>query len=235
MNAGRTRPPDALLKVERPTTTLKELALEKLRGAILGFHFQPGERLVERRLTGMLGVSRTVVREVLRHLEAEGLVETLPYHGPVVARLDLATVDQIYELRAAIEVLATRACAEHIDARDLERLEKAMKAIEKAFKNGDMARILEQTTRFYEIVFISAGKTVAWNVFSNLNARINQLRAMTLSSEGRSRTGPAELRRILDAIRNHDPDAAERACREHVQRAHEIARLQLQCKDEAPP
>lgn len=227
MNAGKANNTD-LFKVHRPTTTLKELALVKLRGAILGFHFQPGERLVERRLADMLGVSRTVVREVLRHLEAEGLVETLPYHGPVVARLDVDTVDQIYELRTVIEVLATRACAEHIESRDQERLEKAMTAIEKAFSEEDMVRILEKTTRFYEIVFSSAGKIMAWNVFSNLNARINQLRAMTLSSEGRSKTGPAELRRILDAIKNRDPDTAEYACREHVQRAHEIARRQLQ-------
>jgi len=226
MNAGKTGDADTL-KVERPTTTLKELALDKMRNAILGFHFQPGERLVERRLAEMLGVSRTVVREVLRYLEAEGLVETLAYQGPVVARLDLDTVDQIYELRAVVEVLATRACAEHIGTRDLERLRETLRAIEGGFKDGDMVQVLEETTHFYAIIFTSAGKTVAWNVFRNLNARINQLRAMTLSSEGRSKTGPAELRLIVEAIGRHDPDGAERACREHVRQAHDIARRRL--------
>lgn len=226
MRTTKTTDADAL-KVERPTTTLKELALDKMRTAILGFRFQPGERLVERRLAELLGVSRTVVREVLRHLEAEGLVETLPYQGPAVARLDADTVDQIYELRAAIEILATRACAERIGARDLARLEAALTAIEAAFEEADLMWLLEKTTRFYAIIFSSAGKTVAWQVFRNLNARINQLRALTLSSQGRSRTGPVELRRILEAIRDHDPDAAERACREHVARAHDIARRQL--------
>lgn len=216
-----------VLRVERPTATLKELALDKLRDAILGFRFQPGERLVERRLADMLGVSRTVVREVLRHLEAEGLVESLAYQGPVVARLNIDTVDQIYELRAVIEVLATRACAERISARDLASLEKTLQAIEHGFKREDLMRVLEETTHFYAVIFTSAEKTVAWDVFRNLNARINQLRAMTLSSEGRSTTGPRELRRILEAIQRGDPDAAEHACREHVQRAHEIARHQL--------
>ena len=222
----KTSDADAL-KVERPTTTLRALALDKMHNAILGLHFQPGERLVERRVAQMLGVSRTVVREVLRHLEAEGLVETLPYQGPVVARLDADTADQIYELRAAIEALATRACAERIDARDLERLDTALAAIDAAFKDADLMRLLEETTRFYAIIFTSAGKTVAWQVFRNLNARINQLRAVTLSFEGRSQTGPAEMRRILEAIREGDPDAAERACREHVAHAHDIARTQL--------
>lgn len=216
-----------LLRVQRPTATLKELALDKMRDAILGFHFKPGERLVERRLAEMLGVSRTVVREVLRHLETEGLVETLAYQGPVVARLDVDTVDQIYELRAAVEVLAARACAERISERDLDRLGETLAAIESAFQEGDLVRLLEETTHFYAIIFTSAGKTVAWNVFRNLNARVNQLRSMTLSSEGRSRTGPPELHRIVEAIRHRDPDAAENACREHVRSAHEIARRQL--------
>ncbi|MGA8261433.1 MAG: GntR family transcriptional regulator [Arenicellales bacterium] len=230
MNATKSK--DAgLLKVERPTTTLKELALDKMRNAILGFHFQPGERLVERRLAEMLGVSRTVVREVLRHLETEGLVETFAYQGPVVARLNAETVDQIYELRAVIEVMATRACAGRIGKRDLERLTETLAAIEAGFEDRDMVRVLEETTHFYAIIFTSADKTVAWQVFRNLNARINQLRAVTLSSEGRSKSGPLELRRILDAIRDHDPDAAERACREHVERAHEIARRQLQATE----
>jgi DNA-binding GntR family transcriptional regulator len=218
---------DHALKIERPTTTLKELALDKLRDAILAFHFEPGERLVERRLADMLGVSRTVVREVLRHLEAEGLVETLAYQGPVVARLDRETVDQIYELREAIEVLATRACAERIGDRDLKALENALQSIEQAFRDSDMARVLAETTHYYEIIFTSANKTVAWDIFRNLNARINQLRAMTLSSAGRSKSGPAELRRIFEAIQRRDPDAAEAACREHVQQAYSIARLQL--------
>lgn len=224
---------DGGLRVERPTTTLKTLALDKLRDAILSFHFQPGERLVERRLADRLGVSRTVVREVLRHLEAEGLVETLVYQGPVVARLDVATADQIYELREVIEVLATRACAERIGVRDIERLERTLGAIERAFEHHDMVRVLKETTRFYKVIFSSADKTVAWNVFRNLNARINRLRAMTLSSEGRSTSGPGELREILEAIQRHDADAAERACREHVQRAHEIARRQLRDTVEA--
>lgn len=228
MNPGRNTTDDGKLRVERPTTTLKELALDKLRDAILSFHFQPGERLVERRMADLLGVSRTVVREVLRHLEAEGLVETLAYQGPVVARLDVATVDQVYELREVIEVLATRACASRATDKDIERLAQCLSAIESAFEGRDMVRVLEETTHFYEVIFTCADKTVAWNVFRNLNARINQLRAMTLSSAGRSTAGPRELRDILDAIRSRDAAAAEQACRRHVRQAHDIARRQLQ-------
>jgi GntR family transcriptional regulator, trigonelline degradation regulator len=216
------------LRVVRPTTTLRELALETMRDAILGFHFAPGERLVERRLGDLLGVSRTVVREVLRHLEAEGLVETLPHQGPMVAQLDAETIDQIYEMRATIEAMAARACAERIGEEGLAQLRAALTSIEHAFAVSDMRGLLEATTRFYEALFRAGGKNVAWDVVRNLNTRINHLRAMTLSSEGRSQTGPEEMRRIVEAVEARDPDAAERACRHHVECAHDIARKQLQ-------
>ena len=219
---------DAGLRVDRSAKTLREQTVERLRDAILNFQFEAGERLVERSLCEKLGVSRTVVREALRHLEAEGLVETLPHQGPVVARLDPETIDQIYEMRAVIEAMAARACAERIDEAGCARLRSALSSIERAFADADILRLLEATTLFYEILFRAGGKDVAWDVVRNLNARINHLRAMTLSSEGRSRTGPQEMRRIVEAIEARDPDAAEAACRRHVERAHEIARNQLQ-------
>lgn len=212
------------MKIERNTKTLRELALERMRDAILSRRFQPGDRLVERVLCEQLGVSRTVVREVLRHLEAEGLVETLPHQGPIVARLDPEQAAQIYELRAALEALAARACALHATAEDLDRLAAAMERIEHAFEAGDLRAVLDATTDFYEIMFLSAGKTVAWTIVQSLNARISHLRMATLGSAGRQSTGPAEMRRIVDAIRARDAEAAEAACLDHVNQAARIAR-----------
>ena len=75
------------LRIKRRTTTLRQQVLEALRNAILDFQFKPGDRLVERELCEMTGVSRTSVREALRHLESEGLVENVPNKGPTVATL----------------------------------------------------------------------------------------------------------------------------------------------------
>ncbi|MBI3145489.1 MAG: GntR family transcriptional regulator, partial [Pseudogulbenkiania sp.] len=100
------------LKIDRSVKTLRELTLEKMRDAILSAYFKPGERLVERALCEELGVSRSIVREVLRHLETEGLVESIPHQGPVVATLDADKAAQIYEIRALLEGHAARLCAE---------------------------------------------------------------------------------------------------------------------------
>ena len=211
------------LKVDRAVKTLRELALEKLRDAILVQRFKPGERLVERMLCEELGVSRTVVREALRHLEAEGLVDSIPHQGPVVARIDTESAAQIYELRAALEALAARAAAERITNAELDRLHDALERIKEGFADRDMPSILRATSEFYETVFLAGGKTVAWTIVQSLNARINHLRAMTLGSRGRQQQGPREMHRIFDALRKQDPVAAERACLQHVQSAAAIA------------
>src|SRR5215831_3449579 len=122
---------DGTLRVDRSIKTLRELTLEKLRDAILNLRFKPGERLVERHLCDQLGVSRTVVREVLRHLEAEGLVETVARQGPIVARLDPTQVAEIYELRGLLEANAARACAEKVTPAIIEDLRGIRRKIEK--------------------------------------------------------------------------------------------------------
>jgi DNA-binding GntR family transcriptional regulator len=211
------------LRVDRSARTLRELALEKLRDGILDFHFKPGERLVERTLCEKLGVSRTVVREALRHLETEGLVETLPQQGPAVARPDLSQAAQVYEIRALLEAEASRAAALRATPADVARLNDANDEIQQAFSTGTSRDVLKATTAFYEILFTVAGKTVAWQVVHGLNARINHLRAMTIATPRRAHTALQEMRRLLDAIEARDGEAAARASFDHVQTVSTLA------------
>lgn len=228
---------DALpsLKVERRTTTLRELALEKMRTAILEAHFQPGERLVERSLCEGLGVSRTVVREVLRHLEAEGLVDSIPNQGPIVAVIGAETAAQIYEIRALLEGDAAMACARHADDGVVSQLAECIADIERAFEERDHQAVRELTTTFYEAMFHGGGRRVAWEIVQTLNARINRLRAMTIASEDRGRQAVAEMNLILDAIRSHDAQRARDAATGHVARVAVIAAQLLRHSDERQP
>lgn len=221
---------DALpsLKVERPTTTLRELALEKMRTAILEAHFRPGERLVERSLCEELGVSRTVVREVLRHLETEGLVDSIPNQGPIVARLEAGTVAEIYEIRALLEGDAAMACARHADEAVIARLAGCIAQIQQAFEEHAHKTVREITTTFYEAMFHGGGKNVSWEIVQTLNARINRLRAMTIASDDRGRQAVQEMNRIVDAIRARDAQRACDAATAHVARVAHIAAELLQ-------
>jgi len=211
------------LKVERPNKTLRALALDKLRNAILDFQFRPGDRLVERNLCEALGVSRTIVREVLRHLESEGLVVTPPHQSPTVFEPDLDTTEQIYELRMGLEGMAGRAAARLATPADIKRLQELSDRIREALKSRDGHGSRQATSDFYETLFLCGGKKVAWSIVQSLYARIAYLRAITIKGPGRTTTGPAEMQRIVDAVKSHNEKAAERACVEHVRHAAEIA------------
>lgn len=216
-----------LLKVDRTTKTLRELTLEKMRGAIFSGHFKPGERLVERQLCEQLDVSRSVVREVLRHLETEGLVESVPHQGPVVATLDADRAAQIYEIRALLEGQAARLCAEKASDAAIAHLARLNEHTQAAFREGDFAEVLMRTTAFYKAMFAAAGLSMAWDIVQSLNARINRLRAMTISSAGRSTEASIEMARIVHALQQRDPQAAQDASQAHVRRVAEIAAQRL--------
>jgi GntR family transcriptional regulator, trigonelline degradation regulator len=215
------------LKVERPNVTLRELALQKMRTAILDARFLPGDRLVERALCEELGVSRTVVREVLRHLETEGLIQTLPNQGPIVAILDTASAAEIYEIRALLEGEAAMACAMCSDEAIVAALDECIGHIQHAFDTQDHHSVRDLTTAFYERMFIGGRKHVAWEIVQSLTARINRLRALTIASDDRGHQAVQEMQQILAAIRAHDGPRARDAARAHVERVAEIARALL--------
>jgi DNA-binding GntR family transcriptional regulator len=216
------------LRIERSTKTLRTLALERMREAIMSFHFQPGERLVERPLCEQLGVSRSVVREVLRQLETEGLVQMIPGHGPAVAQPDPSRTDEIYELRALLEGIAARSCAESASDEQIESLGDALEKLLKAWSSGVPLEVMRATGNFYEELFNAAGKCIAWEIVQGLNVRINQLRSMTIASSNRREPAISEMKEIMSAIRARDGDAAERAARHHVELAWRIAQDLLQ-------
>lgn len=221
------------LKIDRSNKTLRELTLETLREAILDSRFRPGERLVERTLCDLTGVSRTVVREVLRHLESEGLVETLPHHGPIVARPNPAQAAQIYEIRELLETGAASACAANATKEDIARLSAAVDAIEAAFAGGAPHGVLRATSEFYEKMFRIAEKTVAWGVVQSINVRINHLRALTISTPGRATASIAEMRRLVEAIGKNDRTAAFDASRDHIRTVSNLARQTLESQKAA--
>lgn len=215
------------IKVDRNQKTLRELTLEKVRSAIFSQYFKPGQRLVERTLCDELDVSRTVVREVLRHLETEGLVESVPQQGPIVAVIDADTTRQIYELRALLEGHAAAACALRRSDASLQGMTATLARIEAAFAAPDLQAVMEQTGVFFRTMFEAAGDTVAWGVVNSLNARINRLRVITIASPQRGSAAPREMHRLLAAIRAQDADAARLAAQTHVQNAQAIAMATL--------
>ena len=162
-------------------------------------------------------------------LETEGLVEMIPGHGPAVARPDLNRTDEIYELRALLEGIAARACAQSATDHQIAALDRAFEELLKAWASSEPIKVMRATTAFYEELFDAAGKRIAWEIVQGLNVRINQLRSMTIASTDR-RPAIAEMTAIMNAIRSRNPDQAEVAARHHVEQAWHIAQQLLRSK-----
>lgn len=209
-------------KIEARPQTLRQIALDRVRDAIMEGRIAPGERLVERTLGDQLGVSRSVIREVIRNLESEGLVENTTA-GPRLSTISPDQARQIYEIRMQLESAAVAACANLATSDTVTELRAALAAIAAAHKAKNPVDALRATTHFYEIIFRVGAHDIAWEIVQRLNSRISQMRAMTLSVVGRQAAGLERLSRIVDAIANRNAEAAADACREHVSEAGSIA------------
>jgi len=212
-------------RVAGTTTTTRERTIDALRKAILDQHFKPGDRLVERELCDLTGVSRTSLREALRHLEAEGLVQNIPHRGTVVATVTEDDARKIYQLRGAIEGLVGRLFAERATAAEQAALADAAKRYETAIKARDVDTVLEALITFYDIMFDGCGNDLAAAMIRSLRARMQYLRTTTTlryTAEDQHRS-VENFRRIVAAIKAKDPDAAAAACVAQVDHAAAIA------------
>ena len=213
--------------VHREAAPLRTQVVGLLRDAIVSAEFAPGERLIERTLCDRFEVSRTVVREALRQLESEGLVEMVPNRGPVVATVTAADAKALYEVREVLEALAGRAFAERATATQRATLKRRLKACETTLDQGDLARILAAKDAFYEALLDGAGNPVARATLLGIHDRTSLLRGMTLQAPGRSVHTLRELRAITAAAVSGDPAAAWSACENHVRSAAAVAMEQL--------
>nr|WP_170541886.1 GntR family transcriptional regulator [Ruegeria arenilitoris] len=212
-----------LTKIDHPPATLRDMVQERMREAIIEGVFQPGERLVERPLCDQLGVSRTVIRETIRYLEAEGLVEILPGRGPIVASITRDEARQIYDIRRMLETAAAENCARNITSDRAGSLHGALVWLKQGFVDKTPGSILRATSDFYSEIFEGAGHHVAWDVVQRLNGRISRLRMMTLTATERDRPGIEHMEAICSAIQSGDPSAARRAVERHLDDAASVA------------
>lgn len=212
-----------LVAIPRSPAPLRLQVLEELRQSIIAGRLQPGARLVERELIGMLGVSRTVIREALRQLESEGLVAIIPNKGPVVRELTLAEARELYTIRAVLEGLAARLFVENATPEQLQQLQQALEQIAAAYREGGTEMVLETKNRFYEVLSEGAGSGTLSSMLGSLHGRIRRWRALGLShpqrSPQRSRESIENLRGVLDALRRGDAEAAEKRMRDEVTKA----------------
>jgi DNA-binding GntR family transcriptional regulator len=213
-----------LAPIGRIAAPLRTQVLDALREAILSTQFAPGQRLIERELIDMTGVSRTTIREVLRELAAEGLVETVPQKGAVVVSLGAEEVEELYEIREVLEGHLVKRFVEQASDADVRALREAMTALDDHVAQGaDTAALVAAKDRLYEVLLDGAGNATLRSSLSRLHARVSFLRASSMSSgPDRPAQAAAELRRLVEAVEARDADGAVEAVVTHVRAAARV-------------
>jgi DNA-binding GntR family transcriptional regulator len=218
---------DLSMRVAAVAAPVRQQVAEVLRAAITSGRFAPGQRLVEKDLCELTGVSRASVREALRQLESEGLIETLPNRGPWVSRLSPQDAVSIYQVRGALEALAAQLFATQASDGQVAELEAAVQVLEQAYKARDVDRIVDAKRRFYAVLYQGSGNSMIGSILNTMNARITMLRRVSLSSPKRGPASLREIRAVLAAIKRRDPQAAYEASLHHIQQAAKIALASL--------
>jgi DNA-binding GntR family transcriptional regulator len=213
-------------QVLRPVSTLRQQVIEGLRLCITDLTFRPGDRLIERELCEMLGVSRTLIREALSQLVAEGLIQIIPHKGPIVAVITQAEAKGLYEVRAALEALAGWHFTERASAEQRDALVEALKelAVIRDMKTEESILLfLKQKARFYDVILEGAGNPVLTEMLRLVHTRVMMLRATTLSQAGRLEESYGEISAIVDAVKRNQPAETAAACQRHVEQAEKLA------------
>lgn len=222
--------PDTLRVVPQP---IRRQVENGLRDAIARGRFAPGEHLPDRRLCEVFGASRSVVREAVRLLEAEGLVTVIPNRGPFVAFLSVEEAAQIYEVRGVLEALAGDGFARRATEADRAELRRVHEELAAAGPAADRETLLALKQRFYAVLLRGCGNPYVARMLEPLLKRISQLRATSMSAPGRVQQTVLELRRVVEAIDQRDARAAAEACAYHVRCAAEVALGVLRAREQA--
>lgn len=200
---------------------LREIVFESIREAILNGVFKPGERLMEIQLAEELGVSRTPVREAIRILELENFVIMVPRKGAYVAGVSLKDVAEVFEIRSALEGLAASLAAERITDSELEQMEQALlyRAQE---EETELEQSVKSDTDFHALVYRASRNERLIQILANLREQIQRFRTTSLAVPGRMKAAIEEHWAILEALKNHDSEAAQSLTIAHIETAENV-------------
>lgn len=196
-----------------------DFTINALREGIRDHSFAPGQRLIVADITKRLGVSAGPVREAIRRLNGEGLVDVQPNRGAVVRRFEAADIAEIFSVREAVEARAAELAALNIDLGDNRRRldEIAAEAAEATAEGG--TRYIDHNARFHRLIYDMAGNAKLREVAEGLTLPIYRMQFHQLMVRRSAVDSAGDHERIMTAIRAGDADAAFRAMRDHVRRS----------------
>lgn len=195
---------------------LRDVVFNTLRRAILTGELKPGERLMEIHLANRLGVSRTPIREAIRKLELEGLVTMIPRRGAEVAQITEKSLQDVLEVRRALDALCAELACDRITFDEKEALKNACDEFEEATKTGDVTTIAGADVALHDIIVRATGNQRLIQLINNLSEQMYRYRFEYIKDEKGHENLVNEHRMIYESIQQGDKEKAAEAARLHI-------------------
>jgi DNA-binding GntR family transcriptional regulator len=215
--------PDESLNTQQaiPRQTLTTAVADRLRDKILRGEFREGEQLRQHAIADELAVSRIPVREAFRQLEAEGLIKIIDHRGAMVAALSPDEIQELFDIRAALESVTLRQSVPRLTDDDLARAEKALGAYELALGDeSDFDVWGELHWKFHSTLYAAANRTRSLSLIQTINNNADRyIRLHILFSRDAHRHARDEHRAILELCRRRDAEGACRLLEQHISKA----------------
>lgn len=208
------------LDIDADYQPLRERVRDELRQRIIDDVYPPGTRLIENDLASQLGVSRVPVREALRALESEGFVKTIPRRGAVVVELSARDVEELFDVREALEVLASQQAALRATKADLRRVNNTLSRARKALDADDRIALGRANEAFHDEILKLSHNNLLQSVLDPMQGRLHWL----LRQTGDPHDLVEEHSLLFEAIAQGSPDLAAERARQHAQLNREIVR-----------
>ncbi len=195
---------------------LRDVVFNTLRQAILTGELKPGERLMEIHLANKLGVSRTPIREAIHKLELEGLVTMIPRRGAEVSQITEKSMQDVLEVRRALDALCAELACDRITDEELENLRLACVAFETAVRTKDTKKIAQADVALHDIIVCATGNQRLIQLVNNLSEQMYRYRFEYIKDADQHETLIAEHRIIYESLVAKDKQTAAAAAKTHI-------------------
>ena len=200
---------------------IREIAYDVLKKAIITGEITAGERIVETEYADRLHISRTPLREALRKLERDGLVEYVMRRGVVVHAFTTEDVDQIYTIRNSLEMLTLPYIIENVTPEDIASLREKLAAMDAMMEKDDVEGISPLARDFHTALTAISGKNRILRVIEGQDEYIRRFSAMAIRQENRRSSAHEEHHRLVDLVEQRNLPEFESLMRQHIERSKE--------------
>lgn len=198
---------------------IREIAYETLKHAIITGELPAGSRIVETEYAERMHISRTPLREALRKLERDGLVEYMLRRGVVVRAFTLADVEEIYTIRNALEMLTLPAIIKNATAEDIRRLRAILDEMDPLDANNDVAALAPRARKFHSELTAFSGLKRTIRAIEGQDEYITRFSALAIAKENRRSAAHAEHHQLMDLVEARDLEGFTALMRKHIERS----------------